>query len=116
MLRPARGEAEASAKLTSDCFENGLGAGFEEETRDVFAKSGGLVWRCGGALADILRAVDGADTGFENKFAALDARPGAERNLAAAFQRGEQSAFSDYGGARFRIIESAEDIGGFVVG
>jgi hypothetical protein len=65
MLRPARGEAEASAKLASYCFEDGLGAGFEEETRDVFAKSGGLVWRGGGALADILGAVDGADAGFE---------------------------------------------------
>src|SRR6267154_731828 len=116
MRFPARGDTEGSAKLTSDCFEDGLGAGFEEEAGDVFAESGGLVWRCGGALADILRAVDGADAGFENKFAALDTRPGAERNLAAAFQRGEQSAFGDYGGARFRIIESAEDIGGFVVG
>src|SRR5882724_11406481 len=106
MLRPARGDGEGSAKLATDCFEDGLGTGFEEEARDVFAESGGLVWRCCGALADILRAVDGADTGFENKFAALDARPGAERNLAAAFQRGEQSAFGDYGGARFRIIET----------
>src|SRR6267143_2315661 len=89
MRFPARGDAKGSAKLTSYCFEDGLGAGFEEEAGDVFAKSGGLVWRCGGALADILRAVDGADAGFENKFAALDARPGAERNLAAALQRGE---------------------------
>ena len=77
MLRPARGEAEASAKLASYCFENGLGAGFEEEARNVFAESGGLVWRCCGALADILRAVDGADAGFEDEFPALGARPGA---------------------------------------
>src|SRR5258706_6653206 len=115
MRFPARGDAEGSAKLTSDCFEDRLGAGFEEEAGDVFAEGGGLVGRCCGALADVLRAVDGADTGFKNKFAALDARPGAERNLAAALQRGEQSALGDYGGARFRIIETAEDIGGFVV-
>ena len=77
MLRPARGEAEASAKLTSYCFENGLGAGFEEEARDVFAESRGLLGRGNGTLADILRAVDGADAGFQDEFAALGAGPSA---------------------------------------
>jgi hypothetical protein len=75
MLRPARGEAEDSAKLASYCFEDGLGTGFEEEAGDVFAESGSLVGRGGGALADILGAVDGADAGFEEEFAALGARP-----------------------------------------
>ena len=77
MLRPARGDGEGSAKLATDCFEDGLGAGFEEEARDVFAESGGLVGRGGGALADILRAVDGADAGFQDEFAALGAGPSA---------------------------------------
>src|ERR1700741_1937418 len=97
MRFPASGEAEASATLTGDLFEDGLGAGFEEKTGDVFAKGGGLIGRCGGALADVLRTVDGADAGVEDKFAALGARPGAERNLTAALHGGEQSALGDDG-------------------
>src|SRR5258707_3732543 len=80
IFRPASGDAEASTMLASDCFEDGLRAGLEEEARDVFAESGGLLGRRGGTLADILRAVDGADAGFEDEFAALGAGPGAEGN------------------------------------
>ena len=89
MLLPASGDGDASATLASHGFEDGLRAGLEEETSDVFAEGGGLVGRCGGALSDVLRAVDGADAGFEDKFAALGSCPRAERNLTAALQRGE---------------------------
>src|ERR1700730_8988083 len=116
MRFPASGDCEVSATLGPDCFEDGLRAGLEEEARDVFAESGGLLGRRGGALADILRAVDGADAGFEDEFAALGAGPGAERNLAAALQRGEQGALGDDSGARFGVVERGEDFGGFVVG
>ena len=91
--------------LAPDFFEDGLRAGLQEQASDVFAKSGGLIGRCGGALADILRAVDGADAGFEDEFAALGARPGTEGNLAAALQCGEQSTLGDDGGARFGVAE-----------
>src|ERR1700719_1066447 len=84
IFRPASGDAEASAKLAPDGFEDGLRAGFEEQAGDVFAESGGLVGCGGGALADILRAVDGADTGIEDEFVAFGAGPGAKGNLAAA--------------------------------
>src|ERR1700730_17828606 len=81
---PARGHAEASTMLGPDRFEDGLRAGLDKEASDVFTEGGCLVGRCGGALAHILRAIDGADAGFEDEFAAFGARPGAERNLAAA--------------------------------
>src|ERR1700730_1163161 len=81
---PARGDAEASTMLGPDRFEDGLRAGLEKEASDVFAESGGLVGHCGGGLADILRAIDGTDAGFQDEFAAFVARPGAEGNLAAA--------------------------------
>jgi len=61
--------------LAPDFFEDGLRAGLEEQASDVFAESGGLLGRCGGALADILSAVDGADAGFEDEFAALGTGP-----------------------------------------
>src|SRR5260221_11150168 len=101
IFRPASGDAEASTMLASDCFEDGLRAGLEEEARDVFAESGGLLGRRGGTLAGILRAGDGADAGFEDEFAALGAGPGAEGNLTAALQRGEQSGLGDDGGGGF---------------
>src|SRR5258708_8792302 len=104
IFRAASGDAEASTMLASDCFEDGLRAGLEEEARDVFAESGGLLGRRGGTLADILRAVDGADAGFEDEFAALGAGPGAEGNLTAALQRGEPSAFGGDAGAPFRLV------------
>src|SRR6266478_8010901 len=116
IFRPASGDAEASTMLAPDFFEDGLRAGFEEEARDVFAERGGLLGRGGGTLADILRTVDRADAGFEDEFAALGAGPGAKRNLAATLQRGEQGAFGDDGGARFGVVESAQDFGGFGVG
>src|ERR1700686_3829580 len=81
---PASGEAEVSTMLTPDAFEDGLRAGFEEQAGDVFAESGGLVGCGAGGLADILRAVDEADTGIEDEFVAFGAGPGAEGNLAAA--------------------------------
>jgi hypothetical protein len=99
--------------LAPDFFEDGLRAGFQQQEGDVFAESGGLLRRGGGALADILRAVYGADAGFEDEFAALGARPGAERNLAAALQCGEQGTLGDDGGARLGVVESAENFGGF---
>src|SRR5216684_6385193 len=113
---PASGDGEASTMLAPDLFEDGLRAGLEEQASDVFAESGGLLGRCGGALADILRAVDGTDAGFEDEFTAFRARPGTEGNLAAALQSGEQGAFSDDGGARFGVVERAKDFGGFGVG
>jgi hypothetical protein len=102
--------------LAPDCFENGLRASLEEEASNVFAESGGLLGRGGGTLADILRTVDGADAGFEDEFTAFRARPGTEGHLAAALQRGEQSAFGDDGGARFGVVKRAQDFGGFGVG
>ena len=83
-MRPASGDSEGSAKLATHGFQNGLRAGFEEQAGDMFAEGGGLIGRGGGALADVLGAVDRADAGFENEFTALRAGPGTEGNLAAA--------------------------------
>src|SRR5712692_11938093 len=115
MSLPARGDAEDSTTLSSYFFEDGLRAGFDEQAGHVLAESDGLVGRRRSALPHILRAVDGADTSFENKFPALGARPGAEGNLAATLQRGEERALGDDGGAGFDIVQSAEDVGGLVV-
>ena len=92
-----------------------MGAGVDEEAAHVFAESASLIERGGGALLDVLRAVDATDTGFEDEFVAFDARPGAERNLAAAFERGEQRAFGDDGAARFDVVEFLERDGSFGV-
>src|SRR5260370_198357 len=113
---PARGDAEASATLSSHFFEHGLRAGFHEQPANMFAQSGGLVGRRRRALPHILRTVDGADASFENKFSALGARPRAERNLAATLKSGEERALGDDGGTGLSIVQSAEDVGGFVVG
>ena len=74
----------------------------------MFAERARLIERRGGALLDVLRAVGAADAGFEDEFVAFDARPGAEGNLAAAFERGEQRAFGDDGAARFGVVELFE--------
>src|SRR4029077_4255043 len=116
MLRPASGDAEASTMLAPDCFENGLRAGLEEEASNVFAERGGLLRRGGGTLTDILRTIDRTNAGFEDEFAAFRARPGTKRDLTAALQCGEQGSFGDDGGARFGVVESAEDFGGFGIG
>lgn len=87
-------------------------AGIDQQARHVFAKSRGLLGRAGGALLDILRTVHGTDAGVHDQFAAFDARPCAERHLTAALQGGEQSALGDDGGARFRVIQRAQDFGG----
>src|SRR5579859_1597970 len=115
ILRPTSGDAEASAMLGANCFENSLSSRFEEQARNVFAERGGLLRRRGGALTDILRAVDGTDAGFEDKFAMFGTGPGADGNLAAALQGCEQRTFRDDSGAGFRIVESAENIRCFVI-
>src|SRR5579859_842026 len=116
MRFPASGDGERSATLGLHFFEDGLRAGFDEQTSNVFAEGHGLVGRGGGALFDVLRAVHRADAGFEDKFAVLGARPGAQRYLAAALQRREQRAFGDDGGASLGVVEGSEDFGGLGVG
>src|SRR5258706_7764647 len=113
MLLPASGDGDASTTLGSHCFEDGLRAGLEEEASYVFAEGGGLVGGCGGALADVLRAIDGTDAGFENEFAAFGACPCADGDLTAALQRGEESAFGDYGGTGFGVVGGGGEFGGF---
>src|SRR5690348_9053493 len=81
----------------------------------MFAERAGLIERSGGALLDVLLAVDAAHASFEDEFVAFDAGPGAERNLAAAFESGEQRAFGDDRAARFGVVEFLEGDGGFGV-
>src|SRR6202035_548615 len=73
------------------------------------------IGRGGSTLPEVLRAVDGADASFEDEFVVLGASPGADGNLAATLQRGEKGALGDDGGARFGIVERAENFRGFVV-
>jgi hypothetical protein len=74
-----------------------------------------LIWRSCGALADVLRAIWGADYGVDGEFTAFEARPCSERNLTAAFESGEQRAFGDDGLTSFEIVERCESVGDFVV-
>src|SRR5260370_30440311 len=113
---PARGGAEESATLSSPFIEDGLRAGLDEQAGNMSGESDGLVGRRRRALPHILRTVDGADASFENKFSALGARPRAERNLAATLKSGDERELGDDGGTGLSIVQSAEDVGGFVVG
>jgi len=116
MRLPARGEAGASATLAAHFFEDGLRTGLKEEAGNVFAEGGSLAWSGSSPLADVLRAVNGADAGFEDKFAALGASPGADGNLAATLQRGEQRALGDDSGAGLGVVKRAKNLGGFGIG
>ncbi len=87
---PASGEFEDSATFAAHSLKDGLRAGLEQEASDVFAESSGLLGRCGGTLPDILRTVHRTNAGLEDEFAAFRAGPGAEGNLAATLQGGEQ--------------------------
>ena len=60
-------------------------------------------------------AIDRADARFQDEFVAFDARPSAERNLAAALQQREQRTFGHDGGARFGMVELVEHFGRFGV-
>src|SRR5260370_33258980 len=111
---PARGDAEDSATLSSYFFEDGLRAGFEEEPGNMFAESDSLVRRRRGTLPHILRAVDGADASFENKFPALGARPGAAGNLPPTLQRGGRRARGNDGGTALSMLQRAAPRGASV--
>src|SRR5579863_8832665 len=100
--------AAGSATLAAHFLEDRLGAGVNEETAHVFAEGTGLIERSCGTLLNVLRAIDAANAGFEDEFVAFDARPGAERNLAAAFEGTEQRAFGDDRAARFGVVEFFE--------
>src|SRR5579862_5953706 len=121
MRWPKRAEAaadargERSATLAAHFLQDGLGAGVDEEAAHVFAEGAGLIERSGGALADVLNAVDAADAGFEDEFVAFDASPGAQGNLAAAFECAEERAFGNDCAARFGVVEFFERDGSFGV-
>src|SRR5579864_1207981 len=112
---PARGDAPGSGTRAAHFFENGLSTRFDQEPRHLLAEFGRLFGGTGGALLNVLRAVDGADASVEDEFRAFDACPRAERNLAATLKRCEQGAFSDDRSARFGVVELGEEVGGFVV-
>src|SRR6266404_7233672 len=83
---PASGDGEWSATLAVNLFENFACTGIDEELCDALAEFAGLIWRRGGTLADVLRAIWRADDGIHGEFTAFEARPSTERNLAAAFE------------------------------
>ncbi len=92
-----------------------MGASFEKETAHTFAEGASLGGRGAGALLDVLRAVDAANAGFEDEFVAFHARPCAERNLAAAFERAEETTLGDDGAAGFGVVELFDGGGGIGV-
>ena len=112
---PANADGERSATLAVHLFQNFAGPGVYEELRYALAKFASLVWRRAGALADVLCSVGRADDGVDCEFAAFESRPGAQRNLAAAFKGGEQSAFGDDGLSSFKVIEPGEGVGNFSI-
>src|ERR1700751_3241926 len=69
--------AEGSATLATHIFQDVLRAGFDKQVGHAFAKGAGLLGRCGGALLNVLKSVDGAHAGVEDQFVILDARPSA---------------------------------------
>src|SRR5713101_2424864 len=108
---PVSDEEVRLLTLPSDFFENIPGARLDQEPSHVLTKLRGLIRRRGGALLDVLHAIDGADTGFEDKFTAFDARPSTERHLAASVKRSKKSALANDGSARFRVVQYCESVG-----
>ena len=101
-------DAAGSATLAAHFFEDALCAGVDKELSHALTKGAGLVgWRSG-ALFYVLNAIDGTDTGVENEFAALDACPSAERNLATSFENREQRPLGNNRGASFGVVELFE--------
>ena len=86
---PASGDGVWSATLAVNLFENFTRAGIDEHLRDALAQFAGLIGRSCRTLANVLCTIRRADHGVYREFAAFEARPCAERNLAAAFEGGE---------------------------
>src|SRR5580704_14097599 len=61
---PALVREVRSATLAAHFLKDGLGARVDQEAAHVFAECASFSWRRGGALLDVLRAVDAADTCF----------------------------------------------------
>ena len=112
---PASGDGVGSTTLAVNLCENFARTGIDEKLCYACPKLAGLIGRSRGALANVLRAIRRADHGVYREFAAFEARPRTERNLAATFESGEQRAFGDDGLASFEIVERSECVGDFVV-
>src|SRR5258707_15082878 len=95
---PASGDAEASTMLAPDFFEDGLRAGLEEQASDVFAESGGLLGRGGGAVGGKLRPPDGTEAGLEGEITAFPAGPSAAGEPATPPQNGGEGRGGGKGG------------------
>src|ERR1700682_1180008 len=80
--------AAGSATLAAHFLKDVLRASLDQELRHAFPEGARLLRRSSRALLDVLQTVDRAHAGVENQFVALDARPGAERNLAAPLKNG----------------------------
>src|SRR5258705_8653931 len=112
---PASGDGGWSPTLPIDLLENFARAGIDEELCDALPKLASLIGRSGSTLANMLRTIGRADYGVDGELAAFEARPCAERNLAAAFESGEQCAFGDDGLTSFEIVDRRESFGEVVV-
>src|SRR6266849_5914709 len=105
---PANGDGSLSATLAAHFFEDGLRAGFDQQTGHVFTKLPGLLRRCGRALFHVLRAVYGANASFHDQLFALDTRPRTKGYLTAALKRGKQRALRSNRSSCFGIVEARQ--------
>src|SRR5205814_7582604 len=112
---PASDGVGCATTLAINLFENFACAGIDQELRDALAELASLIGRSGRTLADVLLSVGRADDSVDSEFAAFEARPCAQRNLAAAFESSKESAFRNDGLASFVIVKRSKGVGNFVV-
>src|SRR5438874_2187019 len=102
----AESSATSAVNLLQDCTRTGV----NQQLCETLTKLARLIGGASGALANVTGAVGRADDGVHGKFVAFETGPGTERNLAAALQCAEKSAFGDDGLARFVVVEGRERV------
>lgn len=115
MRFPASELGEFSSTLASHLFENGLGAGFNEQPGHVLAKLRCLLWRRRGVLLHAMHAVDGADARIDNELAVFDTGERAHGDLASAMERPKQRALGNDSRACFRVIKRGQQFLSFTI-
>src|SRR5579863_8772795 len=76
---PAKGDGRCSATGAVNLLQNCTCAGVNQHLGQLLAEFAGLVCGPGGALANVVGAIGGANHGVHGELVAFKTRPGAER-------------------------------------
>src|SRR3989442_9263250 len=107
--RPASGFASVPVNVSSHQSQDTVCASGQQGLRQLAAQILRMLRKAGSAQANVIGTVNRKHACVEDQFLPLNAGPGPQRHLAAAFQFCQERSLPGYSGARLGVVERSEE-------